>query len=34
MNDLFHPEDWPAVLLVWGGTTILTAIVVAVTLMS
>ena len=29
MRDLFHPEDWPVVLLVWGGT-ILSAIIFAV----
>jgi hypothetical protein len=31
---LFHPKDLPFVLLIWGGTVALIAIVVAVTLMN
>jgi hypothetical protein len=34
MRNLFHPEDWLLVLLIWSGTVGLTAIVVVVTLMN
>jgi len=34
MRDLFQPEDGPVVLLVWGGTVELTAIIVSMMFMN